>query len=101
MDKILPCVSRWAKVTSNYQMKVHSTVAAIVLALAAITPGFAQQAVLLPDGVKTVWDLGKAQRETTPTRERICLNGLWRWQPGEAQSQQPPAGEWGYFKVPG
>ena len=31
--------------------------------------------------MKAVWDLEAAYRETTPTRERICINGLWRWQP--------------------
>ncbi|MBN1675079.1 MAG: hypothetical protein JXR37_28820 [Kiritimatiellae bacterium] len=57
----------------------------------------------LPAGVKAVWDLGKAQRETTPTHERICINGLWRWQPAptNAVPQAPPAGQWGFFKVPG
>ena len=40
-----------------------------------------QFAVALPEGVKAVWDLDKAFHETTPTRERVCLNGLWRWQP--------------------
>ncbi len=25
-----------------------------------------------PAGVKAVWDMGKAYRETTPTSERIC-----------------------------
>ena len=55
----------------------------------------------LPPGVKAVWDLSKAYHETTPTRERICINGLWRWQPAEAKSDQPPTGNWGYFKVPG
>ena len=58
-------------------------------------------AVSLPAGVKVVWDLTKAHRESTPTRERICLNGLWRWQPAEASSDQVPAGSWGFFKVPG
>jgi len=58
-------------------------------------------AISLPPGVKVVWDLSKAYRETTPTRERICINGLWRWQPAEAKSDQVPAGSWGYFKVPG
>ena len=37
----------------------------------------------LPDGVKAVWDLGKAYRESTATRERLCINGLWLWQPAE------------------
>ncbi len=57
---------------------------------------------LLPPGVKAVWDLDHASREATPTRERICLNGLWRWQPAKpAAPNVPPTAEWGYFKVPG
>ncbi|HXT41921.1 MAG TPA: glycoside hydrolase family 2 TIM barrel-domain containing protein [Candidatus Angelobacter sp.] len=55
----------------------------------------------LPAGVKAVWDASKAYHETTPTREWICLNGLWRWQPAEAKAEQVPAGSWGFFKVPG
>ena len=51
--------------------------------------------------MKAVWDLDKAYRETTPTRERVCINGLWRWQPGDRKIDQPPTGNWGYFKVPG
>jgi beta-galactosidase len=70
-----------------------------VTVLAAEKP--ASQDIKLPGGVQAVWDLSKAFRETTPTRERICINGLWRWQPGEAESQQVPEGNWGYFKVPG
>ena len=57
-------------------------------------------AVDLPDGVKAVWDVTKAYHETTPTRERICLNGLWRWQPADAGSDKVPDGSWGFFKVP-
>ena len=37
----------------------------------------------LPDGVKAVWDVTKAYHETTPIRERICLNGLYLDQPEE------------------
>src|SRR5205807_5841258 len=55
----------------------------------------------LPPGVKVVWDLEKAYREKTATRERVCLNGLWRWQPAEAVTESVPADRWGYFKVPG
>ena len=57
--------------------------------------------VSLPDGVKAVWDLNKAYRETTPTRERICINGLWLWQPAENKTDSVPTANWGYFKVPG
>ncbi len=53
----------------------------------------------LPAGVKAVWDLGKAWRKATPTREVVCLNGLWRWQP--AGGEASPEGGWGFFKVPG
>ncbi len=63
--------------------------------------GAEQPAVSLPPGVKAVWDLGKAYHETTPTREQVCINGLWRWQPAETPAQQVPMGNWGYFKVPG
>jgi hypothetical protein len=58
-------------------------------------------AVPLPDGVRAVWDVEKAARETTPTRERISINGLWRWQPARGKLEQIPDGHWGYFKVPG
>jgi beta-galactosidase len=58
-------------------------------------------AVDLPDGVRAVWDIGKAHHEATPTRERICLNGLWRWQPAGVGSDQVPGRGWGFFKVPG
>jgi beta-galactosidase/beta-glucuronidase len=56
---------------------------------------------LLPAGVRAVWDLEKAHREQTATRERVCLNGLWRWQPGREAADPVPDDGWGYFKVPG
>jgi beta-galactosidase len=55
----------------------------------------------LPSGVKAVWDADKAYREKTPSRERVCLNGLWRWQPAKEAADTVPADGWGYFKVPG
>src|SRR6266853_4815894 len=58
-------------------------------------------AVRLPEGVRAVWDVDKAFHETTATRECICINGLWRWQPARGETDKLPAGEWGYFKVPG
>lgn len=86
-------------------MRAHRPVAMIVFlyVVAAVSAGVCQDqpAVPLPPGVTAVWDLSKAYHETTPARERICINGLWRWQPGEANSDQPPSGNWGYFKVPG
>ena len=32
---------------------------------------------------------------------RICLYGLWRWQPAREDAGLVPAEGWGYFKVPG
>jgi hypothetical protein len=55
---------------------------------------------LLPAGVRAVWGLEKAHREQTATRERVCLNGLWQWQPGKGLADPVPAERWGYFKVP-
>ncbi|UCG47821.1 MAG: hypothetical protein JSU94_20380 [Phycisphaerales bacterium] len=60
-----------------------------------------EASVSLPPGVKAVWDLDKAYRETMATRERICINGLWLWQPASNAAEKAPAGRWGYFKVPG
>jgi beta-galactosidase len=74
-----------------------------------LAQGAEPSAVALPMGVKAVWDLGQAYREKTPTRERICINGLWRWQPveslqverpAEAKADQTPTANWGYLKVP-
>ena len=56
---------------------------------------------VLPAGVEAVWDLNLASHETTPTRERVCLNGLWQWQPADLLDVPPPEADWGYFKVPG
>ena len=53
------------------------TAIAIALTMSAVgRVGRAQDA--LPPGVKAVWNLNAAHREWTPTRERVCINGLWR-----------------------
>ncbi len=54
----------------------------------------------MPPGVRAVWDSAKARHETTSTRERICINGLWRWQPAADDASQVPTAAWGYYKVP-
>ena len=51
--------------------------ATLFLALAGSARLLADDAaVALPPGVKAVWDFSKADRHATPTRERICINGL-------------------------
>ena len=59
--------------------------------------------VALPEGVKAVWDLDKAYRDATGTRERICINGLWRFKPASHADEACPGfdEDWRYFKVPG
>jgi hypothetical protein len=71
-----------------------------MLALPCSAPAQNQSGPLLPPGVKAVWDEAKAWRETTPTRERLCINGLWRWQPAPENAPDVPTGGWGYYKVP-
>jgi beta-galactosidase len=68
-------------------------------ACAAETAG--EVAVALPPGVTAQWNLAKADRWATPTRERICINGLWRWHPARSEGDDVPTKNWGYFKVPG
>ena len=66
-----------------------------------LLPAALEAATPLPGGVKAVWDPDRAYRERTGTRERICLNGLWRWQPALTSQETIPIDHWGYFKVPG
>lgn len=69
--------------------------------LAICNDGPDQLAAPLPEGVTAVWDIAKAHHETTPTRERISINGLWHWQTASNDENQVPAKNWGHFKVPG
>ncbi len=86
-------------------MKTHWTrllsTALLLIAITATYSATAQTAVSLPTGVKANWNLSQAYHETTPTRERVCINGLWLWQPDEQASSTPPKDRWGYFKTPG
>jgi beta-galactosidase len=74
--------------------------ALLMAALPCWTAAQEPSGLTLPPGVRAVWDLAKAWRETTPTRERLCLNGLWRWQPAADNPLQVPSSAWGYYKVP-
>ena len=75
-----------------------AAMAILGLASTALADSFAAP---LPAGVRAVWTLDSAFREATPTRERISINGLWRWQPADPRVEQPPSSRWGFFKVPG
>lgn len=68
---------------------------AMVKADAPLPPGADAE----PESIADAW------RQTTATRERVCLNGLWRFRPvlpDETTTTVPAAGDcWGWFKVPG
>lgn len=75
--------------------------AGLAMGLGGSTPLRAAEGVApLPEGVRAVWSLESAFREATPTRERISINGLWRWQPAAPDAERPPGEGWGHFKVP-
>lgn len=82
-------------------MRILLPILAAVLPTLPCSRAVGGDAVPLPSGVQAAWDTRQAFRESTPTRERICLNGLWKWQPAEPQSDTVPNANWGWFKVPG
>lgn len=57
-----------------------------------------------PDGSapEALFRLDDAARVTTPFREKVSLNGLWRFRPAflAAERENPPNDGWGWFKVP-
>jgi hypothetical protein len=57
--------------------------------------------MVLSEGEKGAWDIAKAAREGTSTRERVSMKGLWRWQPAAADANAVPADGWGFVQVPG
>ncbi len=83
-------------------IRLLAAVAVGVVLASGIRVALAQDATL-PATVKVAWDMSKAWRETTPTQERICINGLWRFRPADSYTEGVPAAGtgWGYFKVPG
>jgi hypothetical protein len=85
---------------TNLPLAMLLAAASGMLALPCSAATQDQSELALPPGVKAVWDPAKASRETTPTRERLCLNGLWRWQPAADNALQVPTAAWGYYKVP-
>jgi beta-galactosidase/beta-glucuronidase len=82
-------------------MVTKAKLVALLVSVWLALPCVVRADVSLPGGVKAVWDIEKADRQKTPTRERVCLNGLWQWQPAGDAADAVPAGRWGYFKVPG
>lgn len=46
-------------------------------------------------------DISTAFQRLTAARRRICLNGLWQFQPAARPADTVPRDGWGYSKVPG
>lgn len=87
----------------------HVAAAIVVLTCVAFVMSMTPRAAVatLADGVTAEWGLGGAHRETTPTRERVSVNGLWEWRPaettpatGEATADATDVEAWGHVKVP-
>ena len=62
-------------------------------------------APLPPGAEQDPWSLSDAWRQTTPTRDKVCLNGLWGFRPvmkADRTERVPAVGDcWGWFKIPG
>jgi len=58
-----------------------------------------------PAGAGDAWGMADAQRQVSPARSRLCLNGLWQFRPmmdsNPADAPPGPNQAWGWFKVPG
>lgn len=85
----------------KYVLRKSFTIVACIAASSASAICFGQAEKILPEGVEAVWDIEQAYRLSTPTRDKICINGLWRWQPAGQNADKIPTNGWGYFKVPG
>jgi len=59
---------------------------------------------VLPAGIQANWSNDTAAKVTCATRERICLNGLWKFiprMPDAPNDDRPADGQgWGWLKVP-
>jgi hypothetical protein len=93
----LPRISRIS--TNGFLIRairaIRGPFSSILVSLTLVSAEQSQSEVALPPGVKAVWDIAKAFRESTPTRERISINGLWRWQPAADSGVEPPTAAWG------
>src|SRR6516162_11095665 len=97
-------MNRTVSEVTMFRLRLHAVILilAVLVGLEFGARGlWAQSETPLPPGVKAVWELDKAHRDRTTTRERICLNGLWRWQPAQPDEGTVPTEGWGFYKVPG
>lgn len=75
----------------------------VLLTLSLLTAGILAGAPLPPGGGPrdAAFSLQDAWRSSTATREKICLNGFWEFQPAMAEEKKVPETQWGRFLLPG
>ncbi|MBN2440625.1 MAG: hypothetical protein JXJ04_04750, partial [Spirochaetales bacterium] len=95
------------------QMRYRKKINLIFLFLVIISgcvnmdgPGFCQGVNITPGNFdafeQKLWSFSDAWKETTATREKICLHGMWRFQPALNGGAAPPDSQSTYYsKVPG
>ena len=86
---------------SAWRRKYLCTAVSLVLCFGGVQSVASGDDALLRGGVKAVWDMDKAYHETTPTSERISINGLWRWQPADDVGDTRPGRQLGILQGPG
>ena len=72
------------------------------VATAEIDPGKVEKktvSVTPPEDMD--WSYAAMWKRATATRERLCLNGYWRFQPLSEKPAAIPRDGWGYLHVPG
>lgn len=55
---------------------------------------------LPPDGQRVTWNEELVETLST-TRQRVVLNGLWRFMPAIGEWEKTPQSGWGFLRVPG
>ena len=85
-------------------MEPTTTTTGVCACALTVSLGLATLAIASPRSAYTA-DLSQNWRETTATRERISLNGIWQLKPILEPVAEPTpsglSGDWGYSKVPG
>ena len=85
-------------------MESKATTAGVGACALTVFLGLATLAIASPRSAYTA-DLSQSWRETTATREKISLNGIWQLkpilEPVAAPTPSGLSGDWGYSKVPG
>ena len=64
---------------------VLGSVFIVLLSFCNLSVSAGESNVVLPEGVYAQWDLSKAWSISSDKRERICINGLWKFRSAESE----------------